>query len=77
MHLVAVLSDGSAEATATKQRHTRAIKQTKGRTMNNTRAVEALLEIMDDTDLTTRRRIEAAEQLLGFEAPEAAAMRAR
>jgi hypothetical protein len=45
--------------------------------MTNSRTVAALLVIMDDTDLRTRRRIEAAEQLLDFEAPAEAVMRAR
>jgi hypothetical protein len=43
----------------------------------NTRAVEVLLEIMDDKKLFARRRIEAAEALLGFEAPAEAVSRAR
>jgi hypothetical protein len=43
----------------------------------NTRAVETLLEFMSNTDLTTRRRIEVAEQLLGFEAPADMVTRAR
>ena len=43
----------------------------------NTRAVETLLEIMADTDMATRRRIEAAEAILGFEAPTDAVSRAR
>jgi hypothetical protein len=34
----------------------------------NTRTIEILLEIMADTEMSTRRRIEAAEALLGFEA---------
>ena len=45
--------------------------------MTNTRTIDALLVIMDDTDIVTRRRIEAAEQLLDFEAPESAVIRAR
>src|SRR6516164_6176994 len=43
----------------------------------NTRAVEILLEIMLDPDYRTRRRIEAAEALLGFEAPADAVNHAR
>jgi hypothetical protein len=43
----------------------------------NTRTVETLLEIMADTDMATRRRIEAAEAILGFEAPTDAVSRAR
>jgi hypothetical protein len=43
----------------------------------NTRAIEILLEIMADTEMSTRRRIEAAEALLGFEAPADAVSRAR
>jgi hypothetical protein len=46
-------------------------------TMNNTRAIDVLLEIMADNDLVTRLRIEAAEALLGFEAPAEAVARAR
>jgi hypothetical protein len=42
-----------------------------------TRAVDILLEIMADAQMTTRRRIEAAEALLGFEAPPDAAASAR
>jgi hypothetical protein len=42
-----------------------------------TRAVDILLEIMADAEMTTRRRIEAAEALLGFEAPPDAVARAR
>ena len=34
-----------------------------------TRATDILLEIMSDPEMSTRRRIEAAEALLGFEAP--------
>jgi hypothetical protein len=45
--------------------------------MTNSRTIDALLTIMDDSDLRTRRRIEAAEQLLDFEAPAEAVMRAR
>jgi hypothetical protein len=45
--------------------------------MTNTRTIDALLVIMDDADLVTHRRIEAAEAILGFEAPEAAVIRAR
>jgi hypothetical protein len=36
---------------------------------NNTRAIDALLEIMSNEEMSVRRRIEAAEQLLAFEAP--------
>jgi hypothetical protein len=43
----------------------------------NTRTVEALLEIMADTDHATHRRIEAAEAILGFEAPTDAVGRAK
>jgi len=43
----------------------------------NTRTVETLLEIMADTDMATGRRIEAAEAILGFEAPTDAVSRAR
>jgi hypothetical protein len=43
----------------------------------NTRTIEILLEIMSDTEMSTRRRIEAAEGLLGFEAPADAVSRAR
>jgi hypothetical protein len=38
---------------------------------------DILLEIMTDIDVVTRRRIEAAEALLGFEAPPDAVARAR
>src|SRR5215471_19998547 len=34
-----------------------------------TRATDILLEMMGDPEMSTRRRIEAAEALLGFEAP--------
>jgi hypothetical protein len=44
---------------------------------NNTRTIDALLEIMDNSDIGTHRRIEAAEQLLGFEAPDDTVTRAR
>jgi hypothetical protein len=44
---------------------------------NNTRAIETLLEIMNNDELTTRRRIEAAEHLLGFEAPADTVTQAR
>jgi hypothetical protein len=43
----------------------------------NTRAVEILLEIMMEPNYHTRRRIEAAEGLLGFEAPADAVNYAR
>jgi hypothetical protein len=45
--------------------------------MTNSRTIDALLVIMDDADIVTRRRIEAAEQLLDFEAPDDAVIRAR
>jgi hypothetical protein len=45
--------------------------------MTNSRTIDALLIIMDDADIVTRRRIEAAEQLLDFEAPDDAVIRAR
>jgi hypothetical protein len=45
--------------------------------MNNTRTVDMLLEIMADTDMATRRRIEAAEHVLSFEAAAEAVNRAR
>jgi ParB-like chromosome segregation protein Spo0J len=45
--------------------------------MTKSRTIDALLVIMDDTDVVTRRRIEAAEQLLDFEAPDEAVIRAR
>jgi hypothetical protein len=45
--------------------------------MTDSRTVAALLVIMDDRELRTRRRIEAAKQLLDYEAPEEAVMRAR
>ena len=34
-----------------------------------TRTIDTLLEIMADSEMSTHRRIEAAEALLGFEAP--------
>src|SRR5215471_16473803 len=34
-----------------------------------TRATDILLEMMGDPEMSTRRRIQAAEALLGFEAP--------
>jgi thioesterase domain-containing protein len=43
----------------------------------NTRTIDILLEIMADSGMSTHRRIEAAEGLLGFEAPAEAANRAR
>ena len=43
----------------------------------NTRTIDTLLEIMADLDMATPRRIEAAEGLLGFEAPAEAVSRAR
>src|SRR5215468_2908725 len=42
-----------------------------------TRTIETLLEIMADTDMATRRRIEAAEAILGFESPTDVVHRAR
>jgi len=42
-----------------------------------TRTIDTLLEIMDDTEMSTHRRVEAAEALLGFEAPTDAVSRAR
>jgi ParB-like chromosome segregation protein Spo0J len=45
--------------------------------MTNSRTIDALLTIMNDSDIRTRRRIEAAEQLLDFEAPDEAVIRAR
>jgi hypothetical protein len=45
--------------------------------MTNSRTVDALLTIMDDSDLRTRRRIEAATQLLDYEAPDEAVTKAR
>jgi hypothetical protein len=42
--------------------------------MSNT--VETLLEIIDDPNLFTRRKIEAAEAILGFESPDDAIIRA-
>jgi hypothetical protein len=42
-----------------------------------TRTIDNLLEIMMDTALRTRRRIQAAETILGFEAPADAVNRAR
>ena len=43
----------------------------------NTRTIDMLLDIMADTDMSTHRRIEAAEALLGFEAPAEVVARAR
>jgi hypothetical protein len=40
--------------------------------MTTTRAINTLLQILQDADVPTRRRIEAAEALLGFEAPSEA-----
>ena len=45
--------------------------------MTSTRTIDALLEIMDNLDIGTHRRIEAAEHLLGFEAPDNVVVRAR
>jgi hypothetical protein len=43
----------------------------------NTRTIDALLEIMADADMGTRRRIEAAEAILGYEAPTDTVSRTR
>jgi hypothetical protein len=43
----------------------------------STRTIDNLLEIMMNTDLRTGRRIQAAENVLGFEAPPDAVSRAR
>ena len=43
----------------------------------NTRTIDTLLGIMADPDLFTRRRVEAAEAILGFESPADAVARAR
>ena len=43
----------------------------------NTRTNDTLLEIMADAEMSTRRRIEAAEAILGYEAPTEAVSRAR
>jgi len=45
--------------------------------MTNTRTIDILLEIMMDSEMSTHRRIEAAEGLLGFEAPAEVVSRAR
>jgi hypothetical protein len=42
-----------------------------------TRAIDTLLQIMRDAEVSTRRRIEAAEALMGFEAPPDAVGQAR
>jgi hypothetical protein len=42
-----------------------------------TRTIDTLLKIMSDPEMSTRRRIEAAEALLGYEAPADAVSRAR
>jgi len=42
-----------------------------------TRTIDTLLEIMADSEMSTHRRIEAAEALLSFEAPPEAVSRAR
>ena len=44
---------------------------------STTRAIDALMQIMQDAEVPTRRRIEAAEALLGFEAPPEAVVQAR
>ena len=43
----------------------------------STRTIDTLLEIMADKDLFTRRRIEAADAISGFEAPADAVSHAR
>jgi hypothetical protein len=43
----------------------------------NTRAIDALLEIMSNEFVSVRRRIEAAEGLLAYEAPAEIAERAK
>ena len=45
--------------------------------MTSTRTIDVLLDIMGNTDIGTRLRIDAAEQLLGFEAPDDVVIRAR
>jgi hypothetical protein len=45
--------------------------------INNTRAINALLEIMSNEFASVRRRIEAAEGLLAYEAPPEVVERAR
>jgi len=45
--------------------------------MTNTRTIDILLDILADSEMSTHRRIEAAEGLLGFEAPADAVSRAR
>jgi hypothetical protein len=45
--------------------------------MTSTRTIDALLDLMQDADIVTHLRIDAAEQLLGFEALEPAVIRAR
>jgi len=45
--------------------------------MNSTRTIDSLLQIMNDPAHFTSRRIEAAEAVLGFEAPTEAVNRAR
>jgi hypothetical protein len=42
-----------------------------------TRTIDTLAEIMTDAEIVTRRRIEAAEAILGFEASADAVSRAR
>src|SRR5262245_20948716 len=48
-----------------------------GDRLNMTPAIKALLEIMANADAPTRRRIEAAEGVLGYEAPDEAAEAAK
>jgi hypothetical protein len=45
--------------------------------MTSTRTVNALLDIMGNSDIVTSMRIDAAEQLLGSEAPDDVVIRAR
>jgi len=45
--------------------------------MTSTRTIDVLLDIMGNTDIGTRLRIDVAEQLLGFEAPDDVVIRAR
>ena len=44
--------------------------------MTSTRAIEALLQILQDDGIATRRRIEACEGLLTYEAPPEAVIQA-
>jgi hypothetical protein len=45
--------------------------------MTSTRTIDALLDIMSNSDIGTGLRIDTAEQLLGFEAPDDVVIRAR